>query len=411
MDLSIALGAIGVSAVVGWLAGRWAGLQRGVRERAELTATLAAERTQTRAQEDRFARLSQEALERNRSAFLDLATEKLKEFQMTADHALGQRATAVEGLVKPIREALDKTEQHLREVERTRSAAFASLSQELRMLGESQRLLQGETRALVQALRQPQVRGRWGELTLRRLAELAGMVAHCDFFEQETTRDGDQALLRPDVLIRLPEDRLIVIDAKTPLDAYLRALEAPDEAQRALALRSHADAVRTHVRKLAAKSYWNQFANSPEFVVLFIPGDQFLAPALELDPSLLEDALTQQVILATPTSLVALLRAVAFGWRQRALEENAQEIRRVGEDLHGRLAVFAQHLGTLGKGLEQGVEAYNKAVGSFERMVMPGARKFVELGVAEKKPLHPPEPLEATPRVQTHLTKPSDSAS
>lgn len=387
-----------LAAVVGLAIGlRW-GRGHGARERARLLEELSSERAQARAQDDRFARLSQEALAQNRSAFLDLATEKLKEFKLTADHALGMRETAVEGLVKPIREALDKTEQHLREVERARSAAFAGLSQELRMLGETQRLLQSETRALGQALRQPQVRGRWGELTLRRLAELAGMVDHCDFFEQETVRDADQSLLRPDVIIRLPEDRVIVIDAKTPLDAYLRAVEASDDSQRALALRQHAEAVRSHVRRLAAKSYWNQFPNSPEFVVLFIPGDQFLAPALELDPALLEDALTQQVILATPTSLVALLRAVAFGWRQRALEQNAEEIRRVGEDLYARLAVFAQHLGGIGKGLDGGVEAYNRAVGSFERMVMPAARRFTELGVSAKKTLTPPDLIDSGPR-------------
>ncbi|MDH4074236.1 MAG: DNA recombination protein RmuC, partial [Gammaproteobacteria bacterium] len=238
---------------------------------------------------------------------------------------------------------------------------------------------------------------RWGEITLRRLVELAGMVEHCDFQEQVHTTTEDK-IIRPDMIVRMPDSRELVVDVKTPLEAYLEAVEAKDDVQRQLGLERHARNLREHIRKLSGKSYWEQFERSPEFVILFIPGDQFLSAALNEDPDLIEAALAQQIILATPTSFVALLKAVAYGWRQLALAENAEEIRGLAEDLYGRLGAFVGHLNKLGRQLGSSVENYNRAVGSLERMVLPGARKFVELGIRPKKELEQLDPLESLPR-------------
>ncbi|MEO1203887.1 MAG: DNA recombination protein RmuC, partial [Pseudomonadota bacterium] len=240
-------------------------------------------------------------------------------------------------------------------------------------------------------------RGRWGEITLRRLVELAGMVEHCDFQEQVHTA-GEEQSIRPDLIVWMPDQRQLVVDVKTPLDAYLEAVEAKTDEQRQLGLKRHARNVRNHIRTLAAKSYWEQFDESPEFVILFIPGDQFLSAALSEEPDLIEFALSKQIILATPTSFVALLKAVAYGWRQSALADNAREVRVLAEDLHGRLGTFVGHMNRVGRQLASSVENYNKAVGSLERSVLPGARKFVELGVHEKRPLERLEPLEPVPR-------------
>lgn len=330
-----------------------------------------------------FGAMASEALKHNSGEFLKLAQENLKAFHVHAEGNLSQREKAVENLVKPIREALEKTELQIRHMENDRKEAYGSLTKHLETMAESQRLLQGETRNLVQALRRPEVRGQWGELTLKRLAELAGMVDRCDFYEQEQVQT-DSGRQRPDMIVRMPDGREIVVDAKTPLDAYLSAIEASDDETRKRELERHARKVRERVRELSAKAYWQQFRNAPDFVVLFIPGDQFLTAALDQDRSLLEDALAAKVILATPTSFVALLRAVAFGWRQEALNENAEQIRKVGEDLYQRLATFAEHLGKVGKSLDASVNAYNKAVGSFDSRILPGARKFTELGIAAK---------------------------
>jgi DNA recombination protein RmuC len=245
----------------------------------------------------------------------------------------------------------------------------------------------------VQALRRPEVRGQWGELTLRRLVELAGMVQHCDFYEQEHTATETGAI-RPDMIVRMPGGREIVVDVKTPLDAYISAFEAPDDATRRQHLERHSRKVRERVQELAGKAYWSQFKRSPDFVVLFIPGEQFLGAALDHDPGLLEEALSKKVILATPTSLVALLRAIAFGWNQQAITENAERIRDLGEDLYKRLTTFGDHLAKVGRQLGGSLEAYNKAVGSYERQVLPGARKFTELGISGAKTLDTPEQIE-----------------
>ena len=342
---------------------------------------------------DTFNALSGQALRNNNEEFLRLAQENLKQFQVQANAQLQQKEQSIDNLVKPIQEALAKTEQQIQAMEQARQQAYGSLSQHLESMAKSQAQLQQETRNLVQALRRPEVRGQWGELTLRRLVELAGMVDHCDFYEQET-QSGSDGQMRPDMIVRLPDARDIVVDVKTPLDAYLSAMEATDDNSRRAALERHARKVRERVRELAAKSYWDQFKNAPDFVVLFIPGDQFLSAALDIDPALLEDALRQKIIMATPTSLVALLRAVAYGWRQQAVAENAERIRELGEDLYKRIGTFTEHLARLGRQLEGGVDSYNKAVGSLERQLLPGARKFVELGINPRKELETPVPIE-----------------
>ena len=333
---------------------------------------------------DSFNALAAEALQSNNAQFLRLAKENMEQFHIKAEGELEKREKAVETLVKPIQEALLKTEAEVRRMENERKQSQGALSAHLETMAESQRLLQNETRNLVQALRRPEVRGQWGELTLKRLAELSGMVEHCDFIEQETMQT-ESGQLRPDMVIRMPDRREIVVDAKTPLDAYLSAIEATDDAERKVHLAHHARNVRARIKELAAKSYWERLKYSPEFVVLFIPGDQFLCAALEADHALIEDALTQHVILATPTSFVALLRAIAYGWRQEALAENADLIREIGQEMFARLTTFAEHLAKIGRSLDNSVDAYNKAVASYDSRVLPGARKFTELGVTAKK--------------------------
>lgn len=340
-----------------------------------------------------FASLSRRALHENSETFLELAQQNLQQFHIRAQAGLDEKEKAVSALVTPISEALEKTRDQIHEIEKERKEAHGALNQHLRLVAESHRGLQNETRNLVKALSRPEVRGRWGEMTLKRLAELSGMVEHCDFTEQESVR-SDEGMLRPDMVVRMPDKREIVVDAKTPLDGYLEAMEATDDEQRAKALKRHARKLRERVRELASKAYWTQFRNSPDFVVLFVPGDQFLAAALELDPGLLEDSLDSKVVLATPTSLVALLRAVAFGWRQLVLTRNAEIIRDLGEDLYRRIATFVEHMGRLGRTLGSSVENYNRALGSLERQVLPGARRFTELGIQPNKDLEELEPVE-----------------
>lgn len=370
---------------------------------AEKLATLkqAGEQQITQLKES-FSHLSSQALQHNNEAFLKLAQENLQKFQTQARGELGQREQAIEGLVKPIREALEKTQRQIQELEQARKQAYGSLTQQLEGMARAQQSLESETRNLVKAFSRPEIRGQWGELTLRRLAELAGMVEHCDFFEQAHTATEDGAL-RPDMIVRLPGGREIVVDVKTPLDAYLCAVEAADDGAREQQLTRHTRNVRQRVGELAAKRYWKQFEQSPDFVVLFIPGDQFLSAALERDPGLLEEAMQQKVILATPTSLVALLRAVAYGWRQESLAENAEKIRQVGEELYGRLATFADHFGRVGKSLNQSVQHYNKAVASFDTRVLPGVRKFSEMGIRGKKAVEPATQIETAPRETSAL--------
>lgn len=353
-----------------------------------------------------FSDLANQSLKSNSETFLRLAEQNLGAHQERAKRDLGEREQAVENLVKPIREALQQSQRQISELEKARSEAYGSIRSQLETMQLSQQSLTQETHNLVKALRRPEVRGRWGEITLRRLVELAGMVEHCDFQEQvHTTTEGSN--IRPDMIVRMPDQRELVVDVKTPLDAYLEAVEAKDDVQRQLGLTRHARNVKNHIRLLSSKAYWKQFSKSPEFVILFIPGDQFLSAALNEEPELIEDALSQQIILATPTSFVALLKAVAYGWRQLALADNAEEIRTLAEDLYGRLSSFVGHLNKVGKQLSSSVDNYNRAMGSLERKVLPGARKFVELGIHAKKPIEQIESIEAVPR---SLVEPDNDA-
>ncbi|NNG12630.1 MAG: DNA recombination protein RmuC [Halobacteria archaeon] len=390
----VAVIALGIGAIVAYLIGSRQ-INRLRNKYSRLMVTLSYERKAaaqkeaafqqvTRNLKDTFNALAGNVLKENSAQFLHLAQENLKQFQVKAESDLDQREKAVETLVKPIREALDKTESQIRMMEKERKEAHGALTKHLETMADSHRLLQSETRHLVQALRRPEVRGQWGEMTLKRLAELAGMVEHCDFREQESVQT-ESGMQRPDMVIRMPDKREVVVDSKTPLDAYLAAVEASDDDARKQHLKRHAQNVRERVRELASKAYWEQFPRSPDFIVLFIPGDQFLSSALDMDRKLLEDALSDNVILATPTSLVALLRAIAYGWRQDALAENAEVIRVVGTEMFLRLTTFAEHLAKLGRSLDSSVETFNKAVGSFDSRVLPSARKFTELGITTRK--------------------------
>jgi DNA recombination protein RmuC len=347
--------------------------------------------------EKTFKALAGDVLRNNNQSFLELATQNLGKFQLEARSELEKKEKAFADLVKPINDTLKKTEEQIHQIEMDRKEAYGNISRYLTSMTETQTQLQAETRNLVQALRRPEVRGQWGEMTLKRLAELAGMVNYCDFFEQDS-RDTEAGRLRPDMIVRMPDKRELVVDAKTPLDAYLSAVSAKSDEERLQFLQQHARKVRERMRELASKAYWTQYKNSPDFVVMFVPGEQFLSAALDVDPKLMEDAFLNRVVLATPTSLVALLRAVAFGWRQQAVAENAEQIRELGEELYRRLATFNEHLGRVGRALGQSVEHYNRAVGSLERQVLPGARRFPEMGIQEKKPLPELEQLDVTPR-------------
>ena len=344
-----------------------------------------------------FGDLTQTSLKSNSETFLRLAEQNLSSQTERARREFGEREKAVEELVKPIRDALKASHAQIEALERARSEAYGTIKSQLESMQLGQTTLAKETQNLVNALRRPEVRGRWGEITLRRLVELAGMVEHCDFQEQ-VHNVGEGQVIRPDMIVRMPDDRELVVDVKTPLDAYLSAVEAADDAQRKLGLERHTRNLREHIRTLASKAYWAQFSQSPEFVILFIPGDQFLSAALNEDKDLIEYALSQQIILATPTSVVALLKAVAYGWRQLALAENAEEIRQLAEDLYARLSVFTGHMNKVGRQLASSVENYNRAVGSLERKVLPGARKFTELGVHSKREIEKLETLDPVPR-------------
>ena len=345
----------------------------------------------------RFDDLAGRQLRENIENFLRLAKENLGGHQQSAQSSLKEREQAIEALIKPIQESLARTSEALREIETERQRDFGSLRQHLTDMRESHTALQRETRNLVQALSKPQVRGQWGEIALRRLVELAGMTAHCDFEEQVHVA-GEDGALRPDMIVHLPEGRDVVIDVKTPLDAYPLAVEAPNDEARTVALRRHAQHVSERVRLLSSKNYASQFENAPQFVVLFLPGDQFLSAALDQQPDLLDRAMSSGVVLTTPSTLLALLKAVHSGWQNVRLAEGAERIRRLAEDLYARLSTFRNHLGKLGNALEANVRAYNSAVGSLERNVLPGARKFTELGVRGEKPIEDLTEIEVTVR-------------
>jgi DNA recombination protein RmuC len=332
---------------------------------------------------DTFQAISATALRNSHESFLELAKATLGKYQEGAKRDLELRQKEVKQIVGPIKESLEKYDSQVQQMERMREKAYGGLSQQVQSLMTTQQLLQQETANLVKALRTPQVRGRWGEITLRRVAELAGMLRYCDFFEQES-KDGEQGRLRPDMIVRLPNEKQIVVDSKAPLLAYLEALEARTEEERVSKLILHSKQIQAHMNKLSQKTYWEQFQPTPEFVVLFIPGENFFSSALEHNPGLIEEGVSKGVILATPTTLISLLKAVAFGWRQETMAKNAEAISLLGKQLYERTNTMAEHLERLGRNIEKCVSTYNQVIGSFERRVLASARKFSGLGIAKR---------------------------
>jgi len=358
---------------------------------------------------DTFNALSSAALKSSSEDFLRLASEHLGKVVSDTKGKLGEHQAAMDGMIKPLQETLKRYEEQIRSIEEGRHKAYGSLEEQLRALASTHENLQRETSNLVSALRKPQVRGRWGEMQLRRVAELSGMSMHCDFTEQLSV-DTEKGRIRPDMVVHLPMEREIVVDSKVSLEAYLDSISASTEDERKTKMEKHAQQVRVHMIKLASKEYWSQFKQSPEFVVLFIPGEAFLSAALESDTSLIEDGIEKRVIIATPTTFIALLRAIAYGWRQEQLTKNAQEISELGRQLYERIGTLVQHFESIGSNLEKAIGAYNKAVGSIEARVLPSVRKFRELGVTAAEEISVLEQIDQTPRNLNLLPEESQEA-
>ena len=405
------LGIVAAAGVaVGWLfaRARVAALRRTLAEReaavvelriqaARLESALEEERASESRMSNAFKALSADALKNSNESFLELAKATLEKYQEGAKNTLEQKSKSVEEFVKPLKESLEKVNVQIEAIEKTRREDYGSLSQNLAGLRTETTSLNTETRNLTNALRTPIVRGRWGEVQLRKVVELAGMVEYCDFIEQPSVQ-GEEGRLRPDMVVNLPGGKNVVVDSKVPLEAYLKAQESADIETARGHMRDHARQIRVHIAKLRAKSYAEQFESTPEFVVMFLPGESFFSAALEHEPGLIEEGAAQNVIIATPTTLIALLRSVAYGWKQEKIAESAQEIRDLGVELHKRMRVLAEHVMDIGDGLNRAVGAYNKSVGSLESSVLPAARRFPELGLTGQPEIPQLTPVERTTR-------------
>jgi DNA recombination protein RmuC len=408
-----ALLAAGIGLVVGALAGWILGARNAAKAREDLARAEEKLRVLDEAGvrlKESFAALSHEALRQNQQSFLDLARSQFGALQDASRTDLSERQKAIEAIVKPVAESLQQVDRKLQEVEKQRAGAYAGLIEQVKGLAETQTRLQSETANLSKALRAPISRGKWGEMQLRRVVELAGMLDRCDFIEQPTLADEHGKVLRPDMVVHLPGGKSVVVDAKAPLAAYLDAAELQDEAGREAKLRDHARLVRDHITALGARNYSRHVEPAPEFVVMFLPGESFFGAALQFDPSLLEYGIERGVIPASPTTLIALLRAVGYGWRHEQLAENAKEISDLGRQLHERLRTMTGHFDKLGRSLDAATAAFNQAVASLDTRVLVSARRFEELGAGEGATLETPDAIERQARLPSRPEAEGDEA-